>query len=125
MNAITVNGLYEEEPLMLDPELAENIGKISTLRSLYLLRAHIDPPNLGYLMTETALGALWLDSHTVEAEDLRFFAQLKGLGMLHIRNSKTSQENLDKLRKLLPDTYVSISADAPLQVRTVATIEEE
>lgn len=91
------------------------ITGLKKLEVLTLRGTKVDDVGMKYLKGLVSLQELDLVNTKVTDEGIQELAGLENLRMLKLRGSKVTQKGIDKLKKKLPDCYITLETDEEIQ----------
>lgn len=93
----------------------EYLSGMKKLEALNLRNTKVDDSGMKYLKGLESLRELDLVDTKVTDEGIQELGSLKNLDMLKLRGTKVTQKGIDKLKKKLPDCYITLETDEELQ----------
>ncbi len=91
------------------------LSKMVKLESIDLRGTNVDDSGMKYLKGLESLQELDLVNTKVTDEGIQELSSLKNLDMLKLRGTKVTPKGIDKLKKKLPDCYITLETDEEIQ----------
>jgi len=91
------------------------LSNMVKLESIDLRGTEVDDSGMKYLKDLESLQELDLVNTKVSDEGIQELSGLENLRMLKLRGTKVTQKGIDKLKKKLPDCYITLETDEEIQ----------
>lgn len=91
------------------------LSGLKKLEALNLRGTKVDDKGMKYLKDLESLEDLDLVNTKVSDEGIQELASLENLRIIKLRGSKVTQKGIDKLKKKLPDCYITLETDEEIQ----------